>query len=85
MSRTGPDEYTCRQVAKVLQSYLDGEVEADVARRVANHVEKCVNCGYEAETLRRICESIARQSPPLDTEAVDRIRRFGEDLAHGEV
>ncbi len=80
---SNPDQYTCREVGRVLQAYLDGEVDADSARLVASHLESCLNCGFEAATLRRICKSLRRVELDLDPAAVDRLRRFGEGLIDG--
>jgi anti-sigma factor RsiW len=72
----------CMQVARVLQSYLDGETDEVTARRVAVHLEDCRRCGLEAATYREIKSALARLEPP-DPVAVQRLRGFGESLASG--
>lgn len=80
----GVDEYTCREVAKVLQAYLDGEVDDAAARKVAVHVDACIGCGHEAETFRRIADALARRRPNVDRDVLARLQNFGERLASGE-
>jgi anti-sigma factor RsiW len=81
----------CRQVALVLQEYLDDEVDARTARRVHHHLEACRRCGLEATTYRAIKDAIpmaATESEdpaaPLDPEALDRLRRFADNLVTDE-
>lgn len=73
----------CQQVARVLQSYLDGEADARTSAMVAHHLEECRRCGLEAATYRTIKAAIAAQAPSdtIDVAAVDRLRRFAEELA----
>ena len=81
----------CRQVALVLQAYLDGEVDPRTARRVHDHLEECRRCGLEATTYRAIKDAIpmaatdSRQpAHPIDGDALDRLRSFADDLVTGE-
>lgn len=79
------DELRCKEVGRVLQSYLDGELDELLARRVARHLEVCRRCGMSAETYAEIQRALRRSagSPPED--AVGRLRAFGEQLAEGWV
>lgn len=73
------DEASCHEVARVLQSFLDGQVDDLTARRVARHLESCRRCGLEAETYTRIKNTLARRGG-VDPEAVERLRAFGAQL-----
>jgi anti-sigma factor RsiW len=75
---------TCREVGEVLQQYLDGHVDDDLAGRMEIHLEECRRCGLEAETYERIKATLATRRPELPAESVDRLRAFGEQLARGE-
>jgi len=77
-------EVNCREVGKVLQSYLDDDVEPDFADKIAKHLEACRDCGLEVETYRRIKTSLAAKLPEVDTAAIDRLRAFGEQLTSGD-
>jgi predicted anti-sigma-YlaC factor YlaD len=73
----------CRQVAKVLQSYLDGETAAPTSNMVAEHLEVCRKCGLEASTYLAIKAAIAAhasEATPVDADAVARLRDFAEGL-----
>ncbi len=70
---------TCRDVARVLQACLDGEVDEVTAQRVAVHGEGCRRCGVEIAVYREIKNSLARQEVP-DEAAMARLRAFGADL-----
>lgn len=75
-------EATCAEVAQVLQSYLDGHVDDLTARRVRRHLEHCRRCGLESQTYLAIKDAIARRGREVDPAAVERLRSFGERLAH---
>lgn len=74
-------EASCAEVARVLQSYLDGHLDDLSARRVHRHLEHCRRCGLEAETYEAIKEAVARRAARIDPDALQRLRDFGERLA----
>lgn len=83
-SSASSDLLSCRQVAKVLQRHLDGEIDETTAARVAGHLEACRRCGLEASVYERLKASLARCAPAVDAEPLERLRRFGAELAaHG--
>ncbi|MFE9338366.1 anti-sigma factor family protein [Streptomyces sp. NPDC007063] len=69
----------CLQVARVLQSYLDGETNEVTTRRVAAHLEDCRRCGLEASVYQEIHDALARRAEP-ESRAVERLRAFGASL-----
>lgn len=71
----------CHELGKVLQSYLDGDLEPDFANKIATHLEKCRKCGLDLETYQRIKDSLASQLPEVDPEAIARLRQFGNELS----
>ncbi|MER6090345.1 anti-sigma factor family protein [Streptomyces bluensis] len=70
---------SCAQVVRVLQAYLDGEMDDVTALRVRAHLDDCRDCGLEARTYREIKNALVRQERP-DARAVARLRGFGESL-----
>ena len=77
----------CHRVAKVLQSYLDGEANAPTATMVAEHLETCRACGLEASTYLAIKTAIAtpRDAPrAVDDAAVARLRDFAATLSDAQ-
>ncbi|MEU3177256.1 zf-HC2 domain-containing protein [Streptomyces albidoflavus] len=67
------------QVARLLQSYLDGETDEASARRVAAHLEDCRRCGLEASVYQEIRSALARRTEP-DSQTVERLHAFGTSL-----
>ena len=80
--RGGP---SCDEVMEVLQSYLDGEVDLDTARRVAGHLETCTDCGPESEVYRRIKTALARSAEPVDPDILAGLHSFSARLLAGEI
>jgi len=76
---------SCAAVMEVLQSYLDGETDADTARLVADHLADCTDCDFESNTYRRIKMSLANSSTPLDADVLTSLRQFSERVARGEI
>lgn len=81
MFRVPPD---CREVADVLQAYLDGELPESKTHVVAEHLEHCERCGIEAEVYEEVKRSLAELATPPDRDAVARLRSFAEGLTSGD-
>jgi len=76
---------TCRDVGRILQSYLDSELDDARVAKVASHLEHCLRCGMKADTYARIKEALAHaaehgQVHPEDQLAIERLRRFADSL-----
>jgi anti-sigma factor RsiW len=68
-------------VGRVLQGYLDGEVDEVRARQVAHHLEACRRCGMAADTYTEIKQALRRRGASIPQEAVERLRAFGQQLS----
>ncbi|MGH9166152.1 MAG: anti-sigma factor family protein [Acidimicrobiales bacterium] len=68
-------------MARVLQEFLDHEVDDLTGGRVARHLELCRRCGMEAAVYTDIKASLARRGAPVDPEVVRHLRHFSEQLA----
>lgn len=77
------DELRCKEVAGVLQRYLDGELDDLRTRQVERHLIDCLRCGMAAETYTEIKRSLRRAAGPVPAEALERLRAFTEELAAG--
>jgi anti-sigma factor RsiW len=77
--------YNCRQVARVLQAYLDDELDPRRAPLVTAHLEACRRCGLDAQTWNWLKATVAATVlvPPEEPERVERLRVFVEDLVAG--
>lgn len=85
MLRTVAMRMRCLRVARVLQSYLDGETEPPTAAAVAAHLEECRRCGLEASAYAAIKTAIAangaRGPGAVDPAALARLEAFAARLA----
>ena len=79
-----PPSRECAHVGRLLQQYLDGEIDEEAAQRVAAHLEICRHCGLEAETYRRLKAALAGQGG-ADESTLARLREFVDDLAGGRL
>lgn len=70
----------CSQVAEVLQSYLDGEIDDVTAARIARHLEACRRCGMELLAYREIKQALASHRGRRDLEALGRLLAFSHQL-----
>ena len=80
--RGGQRPLDCRHVARLLQSYLAGDLDQAAARRVAAHLEDCRRCGLVAATITKIRRALAGRYQPAP-ESVARLHAFCESLLHG--
>jgi anti-sigma factor RsiW len=83
--RRDPDALTCHEAAKILQAYLDGELDDIGARRVSAHLEVCRRCGLDLEVYTVIKAALRRRTVGDDDLAVRRLRSFADDLAAGRI
>ncbi|MDA8343789.1 MAG: zf-HC2 domain-containing protein [Actinomycetota bacterium] len=79
-----PAPMGCREAARVLQSYLDGQLDAAEAGRVADHLEVCRRCGLDAATFRSIKATLAGAAPEPEPGVVDRLEAFARSLGDGK-
>lgn len=75
---------SCAQVGEVLQQYLDGELDPASTPLVEAHLELCRRCGLEASIYSDVKAALAHQGE-LPQDALERLREFGERIAHGDV
>lgn len=80
---TAPGALSCHEVAEVLQSFLDQEVDDGTAGQVEAHLEMCRRCGLEGDLYREIKDSLTRSAQPVPELTLWRLRRFGDELRTG--
>lgn len=71
---------SCSDVLVVLQSYLDGETDPEVARQVAAHLHRCDRCEQESEVYDRIKTSLSRRRPYVDPDVMYALTQFGHRI-----
>jgi len=75
---------SCTQVEAVLQEYLDEELDPAEVPKVLAHLEKCRDCGLEAEFYTSIKTSLVDHQKEPSTDSMAAIRALAEQLAtHG--
>ena len=73
----------CAAVGKVLQRFLDGELDPRRSSRVDEHLAGCAWCEHEAHEFRSLKSALARgTSAPIDAAA--RLRALGEELVRDD-
>ena len=77
------EQLRCREVGRLLQSHLDGELDELGFRQIAHHLEDCRRCGMDAETYEAIKQALRRSAGRPSPDAVGRLRAFGQQLADG--
>ena len=71
---------SCSKLLEVLQSYLDGETDSVVARKVATHLYRCDHCDRESQVYDHIKSSLANCRPDVDPEVMAALTEFGDRL-----
>jgi anti-sigma factor (TIGR02949 family) len=69
------DRYTCEEMLRRLDDYLDRELTADEIRRVEEHLEDCEACirefGFEANVITAVREKLRDVEVPQTL--IDRV------------
>lgn len=76
---------SCKETLEGLQSYLDGEVDDETARRMASHLDHCTDCDVEADVYRNIKASLASNAESVDPEVLASLQAFSARLVAGEI
>jgi len=89
MQKSAVEMHECRSVGKILQSYLDGELNDAMAVRVSTHLEHCLRCGMKVETYENIKRALVHigehgEVHPEDQFALERLRRFASSLGSSD-
>lgn len=71
---------SCGDVLKVIQSYIDGEIDANTARKVAAHLEQCHHCADEEHIYAQIKTSLAKRRHHVDMDVLEQLMSYGERL-----
>lgn len=59
-------------MARLVQTYLDGELDLERAEAVASHLERCDRCGPDAELLEAVRHALAGLAVLVDRDAACR-------------
>ena len=75
---------SCRQVGKILQRFLDSELDEVTTDKVAEHLEDCRRCGMSADIYLEIKASLGRHAPVVPEETLSRLQDFSRELIRGD-
>lgn len=75
----------CVEVGRLIQSYLDGALDADVTAKVAQHLDACRRCGLTADDYRRLKSALNEAAMPLPAEPLQRLRAIADELAASDL
>ena len=80
--RSVPSEapLSCREVGRLLQAYLDGELHDPRSVLVADHLHGCLQCGLSASSYRWLKAQLAGLAPEDDDRQLSRLRQFADEL-----
>lgn len=73
---------SCRDVARVVEAYLDGECDRTTAQHVVDHLSVCPVCAEETRTLEAIKDTLASgRCCGADPVAVEKLRAYAKRLS----
>ena len=72
---------SCREVGLRLQSYLDGEVDAQRREQIRVHLDACADCGLEEAAFTSLKASLRDLTTPIDETVLERLRSFSAHIA----
>lgn len=77
--------YTCEDVFRRLDSYLDRELTAEETRLVQTHLETCAQCAREHRFEATVLESLRHKLEHLQAPSslVDRVAAILDRERHG--
>jgi anti-sigma factor (TIGR02949 family) len=61
-----PDRYTCEQVFRRLDDYVDRELTAEETKRVEQHLATCAQCASEARFERGLVDGLKAKMRQID-------------------
>ncbi len=78
--RSRASEYDCAQTGRLLQRYLDDQLNETLRKKVSAHLMMCADCGLEKETFELLKAALANHRVVLHPDAVARLRAFSTDI-----
>lgn len=70
----------CRRAGRLLQHHLDGTLDAQDTALLRDHLERCRQCGLEADVHDQIRRALVRGAQAPDAAAVHRLEEFAAQL-----
>lgn len=65
-------DLNCDELVELVTGYLDGDLDGDTQRRVADHLSGCDGCTTYVDQIRQTITALG--SSPADVELPDAVR-----------
>ncbi len=73
----------CTEVMNKIQMYLDRELDEPTAAKIADHLEMCQDCKFEADFFAKIKYSLQTSGGAVAPDTLDRLHNFASSLTEG--
>lgn len=73
----------CEEVKARVQMYLDDELDEPTAAKIADHLEMCQDCQFEADFFAKIKYSLQKSGGAVAPDTLDRLHNFASSLTEG--
>ena len=70
----------CAEVQSRVQMYLDSELDETTAAKIADHLEMCEDCSFEADFFARIKYSLQKSGSAVAPDTLNRLNAFANGL-----
>ncbi len=80
-----PKPLNCRQVRRVINQFLDGELPSARHHLVIDHLEVCDMCGIEATKIEAVLMGLRTLQSSIDPAVATRLDSFAERVGAGEM
>lgn len=74
----------CREIERLLQDFMDGELDIHETKYLLQHLEACRRCGLKAAIYRDVKESLVRQRRALSADTRAQLHTFLDELDVGQ-
>lgn len=64
-----------------MQAYLDGEVDEKTARKVAKHLNSCIDCDEESAVYKNIKNALANKPEHVSPEILTSLTEFTKNIS----
>ena len=73
----------CVEAGRLIQRYLDGQLDTVDNDKVVRHLDACRRCGLTASDYRDLKAALAKRSAPVPAEPLARLQSLVAELASG--
>lgn len=71
---------SCLEAARLIDGYIDGEIDEATCAKIVYHLEICRECGMEAELYMQIKIAVGRHRTSVSAESLAKLREYARGL-----